>query len=444
MSHPLLDRTRAQLANCRLVRITGRVTGITGALVRCRGPRASLGELCRITLSDGRILAAEVVGFDSGQVLVMPLGDAAQLAPGNEIEALGGPMTIRVGPELIGRVVDGLGRPLDGKSLPGLSELPVEAKAPPALSRQRITEPLPLGVRALDGFVTCGKGQRLGIFAGSGVGKSVLMGMIAARAKADVVVVGLVGERGREVREFIERDLAEGARRAVVVVATSDEPPLVRLRAAYVATTLAEYFRDQGQHVLLMLDSLTRVALAQREIGLAAGEPPASKGHVPSLFSLMPRLLERAGPGTKGSITALYTVLVEGDDMNDPVADLARSILDGHITLSRALAHRNHYPAVDVLQSVSRVMDAVVSKEHMEAAGELRRALAEYKDAEDLIRIGAYTTGGDPSLDRAIALMPPLEAFLRQRPDEPGEFSQTREALLRLLDQSEGVEYGQV
>jgi FliI/YscN family ATPase len=246
------------------------------------------------------------------------------------------------------------------------------------------------------------------------------------------------------VREFIERDLAEGARRAVVVVATSDEPPLVRLRAAYVATTLAEYFRDQGQHVLLMLDSLTRVALAQREIGLAAGEPPASKGHVPSLFSLMPRLLERAGPGAKGSITALYTVLVEGDDMNDPVADLARSILDGHITLSRALAHRNHYPAVDVLQSVSRVMDAVVSKEHLEAAGELRRALAEYKDAEDLIRIGAYSTGGDPSLDRAVALMPPLEAFLRQRPDEAGEFSQTRESLLRLLDQSEGVEYGQV
>ena len=345
---------------------------------------------------------------------------------------------------MIGRVVDGLGRPLDGKSLPGLGKLPVEAKAPPALSRQRITEPLPLGVRALDGFVTCGKGQRLGIFAGSGVGKSVLMGMIAARAKADVVVVGLVGERGREVREFIERDLAEGARRAVVVVATSDEPPLVRLRAAYVATTLAEYFRDQGQHVLLMLDSLTRVALAQREIGLAAGEPPASKGHVPSLFSLMPRLLERAGPGAKGSITALYTVLVEGDDMNDPVADLARSILDGHITLSRALAHRNHYPAVDVLQSVSRVMDAVVSKEHLEAAGELRRALAEYRDAEDLIRIGAYSTGGDPSLDRAVALMPPLEAFLRQRPDEPSEFSQTRESLLRLLDQSEGVEYGQV
>jgi flagellum-specific ATP synthase len=272
----------------------------------------------------------------------------------------------------------------------------------------------------------------------------VLMGMIAARARADVVVVGLVGERGREVREFLERDLAEGAKRAVVIVATSDEPPLVRLRAAFVATTLAEYFRDQGQHVLLMLDSLTRVATAQREIGLSAGEPPTSKGHVPSLFSIMPRLLERAGPAAKGSITALYTVLVEGDDMNDPVADLTRSILDGHITLSRALAHRNQYPAVDVLQSVSRVMDNVVSKDHVAAAGELRRALSEYKDAEDLIRIGAYASGSDPSLDRAVALMPPLEAFLRQKPDEVSNFSQTSEALLKLISEPEGYQYGQI
>ncbi len=408
------------LGSASLYRRRGRVRNLIGLVIEATGMRAEVGELCEIATGRNREpVPAEVVGFRNGDTLLMPLGEMAGIAPGNLVTGTGRPLVLSVGDHLLGRVLDGLGRPLDGEPLAGAG-LARSTLAPPpaALSRSRIRERLDLGVRALDTLVPCGQGQRLGIFAGSGVGKSSLLGMIARSTTADVNVIGLVGERGREVREFIERDIGEALERSVVVVATSDEPALVRIKAAFTATAIAEHFRDQGKQVLLMMDSLTRFAMAQREIGLAIGEPPATRGYTPSVFALLPRLLERAGTSDRGSITGLYTVLVEGDDMNEPIADAARSILDGHCVLSRRLAHRSHYPAIDVLQSISRLDRELVAPEVFRAGQILRELLALYAEKEDLIQIGAYAYGTDPSLDRAIDLRPAIDGFLRQGVDE--------------------------
>jgi flagellum-specific ATP synthase len=417
----VLDRYMGALHDADLKRRRGWVANLIGLVIEATGLRAQVGELC--TISTGRNaepVLAEVVGFRGGGTLLMPLGEMQGIGPGNTVSATGRPFRLAVGDGLLGRVLDGLGRPLDGLPAPVVDELrPTVAAPPDPLRRARIDRRLSLGVRALDALVPCGTGQRLGIFAGSGVGKSSLLGMIARATSADVNVICLVGERGREVREFVERDLGDALERSVVVVATSDTPALVRIRAAFAATTIAEYFRDQGRDVLLMMDSVTRFATAQREVGLAVGEPPAARGYTPSVFALLPRLLERAGTSDRGSITGLYTVLVDGDDMNDAVADSARSILDGHCVLSRELAHRNHYPAIDVLQSVSRLAGDLQGPAEKAAAGALREALALYRSKEDLITIGAYPHGSDPAVDRAIELRPRIDGFLRQGIDEP-------------------------
>jgi flagellum-specific ATP synthase len=379
--------------------------------------RAQVGELCEIQTARTRpAVPAEVVGFREGRTLLMPLGEVTGIAPGNPVRASGGPFRVPVGDNLLGRVLDGLGRPIDGGPALHTARLRSTSAAPPdPMRRTRISERLSLGVRVLDTLIPCGRGQRLGIFAGSGVGKSTLLGTIAKCTTADVNVICLVGERGRELLEFIERDLGDALANSVVVVATSDQPSLVRIKAAFVATTIAEHFRDDGRDVMLMMDSVTRLAMAQREVGLAIGEPPATRGYTPSVFGMLPRLLERAGTSDRGSITALYTVLVEGDDMNEPVADAVRSILDGHCVLTRELAHRNHYPAIDVLQSVSRLASEITPPEVREAAGELRETLAQLRDKEDLIAIGAYTPGTDPRVDYAMAKRADIDGFLRQR-----------------------------
>ncbi len=424
MADATLARHSAALLNADLHRARGRVTNLIGLVIECTGLRAEVGELCTITAGRNRPpVPAEVVGFRDGRTLLMPLGEMTGIGPGTPVTATGGRFRVPVGDALLGRVLDGLGRPIDDAGELRSSDLRPAAGVPPSpMARQRIDRRLPLGVRALDTLVPCGRGQRLGIFAGSGVGKSSLLGMIARSTRASVNVICLVGERGRELLEFIERDLGAAIERSVVVVATSDQPALVRITAANVATTIAEYFRDQGQDVLLMMDSLTRLAMAQREIGLAIGEPPATRGYTPSVFALLPRLLERAGTSDRGSITGLYTVLVEGDDMNEPVADAARSILDGHCVLTRELAHRNHYPAIDVLQSISRLADEITSDEVRNAAGALRETVAAYRAKEDLITIGAYTQGADRQVDYAIGKLPAIDAFLRQGRggDEPG------------------------
>ena len=368
-----------------------------------------------VTVVTGRAVPTEVVGFRGGRTLLMPLGELAGIGPGTSVHPTGNPFKVAVGDGLLGRVIDGLGKPLDEfGDLDGGKARSANATPPDALTRPRISERVDLGVRALDTLVPCGLGQRLGIFAGSGVGKSSLLGMIARSTTADVNVIALVGERGREVREFIERDLGDALAHSVVVVATSDQPALVRIQAAFTATAIAEHFRDQGKNVMLMMDSVTRFAMAQREVGLAIGEPPATRGYTPSVFALLPRLLERAGTSPEGSITGLYTVLVDGDDMNEPIADAVRSILDGHIVLTRSLAHSGHYPAIDVLQSVSRLVGEIVAPEIREAGTRLRSALASYREKEDLISIGAYQPGTDPLLDAAIALRPAMDEFLRQ------------------------------
>lgn len=417
-----------------LQRRRGRVRSLIGLVIEATGLRAEVGELCTISAGrNGEPVAAEVVGFRDGATLLMPLGEMQGIGPGNPVSATGRPFRLPVGEELLGRVLDGLGRPIDDLPPTGADEYRSTVAAPPSpLRRARITERLSLGVRALDGFVPCGTGQRLGIFAGSGVGKSSLLGMIARATSADVNVICLVGERGREVREFVERDLGDALARSVVVVATSDEPALVRIKAAFAATTIAEWFRDRGQDVLLMMDSVTRLATAQRELGLAIGEPPAARGFTPSVFALLPRLLERAGTAARGSITGLYTVLVEGDDMNDPVADSVRSILDGHCVLTRELAHRSHYPAVDVLQSVSRLAGEVTRPDVRQAAAELRELLALHREKEDLISIGAYSAGSDARIDRAIELLPSIDGFLRQPVDEQVPAETADAALLEL------------
>jgi len=428
-----LARAHAQLAGRDLVRVSGRVTDVIGLVVEASGPGAPVGSLCRIEGPGARALPAEVVGFRTGRVLLMPLADLAGVAPGNRVTLVRNQPLVRVGDAMLGRVLDGLGRPLDDRGpLAADAEYPLHGRAVNPLARPPVREPLDLGIRAINALLTCGRGQRLGIFAGSGVGKSALLGMMARYTRADVTVIALVGERGREVREFIERDLGDGIDHAVVVAATSDAPPLVRIRGAFLATTIAEYFRDQGRDVLLMMDSLTRVAMAQREVGLSVGEPPSARGYTPSVFALLPRLLERAGQVDAGSITGLYTVLVEGDDMNEPIADTARSLLDGHVALSRRLASEGHYPAIDVLGSISRVMIDVVPPEQQAAASRVRAWLATHRDAEDLIQIGAYARGSSPAIDEAIARLPAVQAFLRQPLGEPASLAVSVDALAAL------------
>lgn len=396
----------------------GRISQVVGLTIEAIGPRASLGELCIIKAgSDGDFeLLAEVVGFRGNTTLLMPLGDMEGISPGCEITATGRRLSVPVGPGLVGRVLNGLGQPMDNKGpLQADSEYPVMNPPPNPLERARITEALSLGIKAIDGLNTLGKGQRIGIMSGSGVGKSTLLGMIARNTNADINVIALIGERGREVREFLERDLGEeGLRRSVVVVATSDQPALLRIKGAFLATSIAEYFRDKGCDVLMLMDSITRFALAQREVGLAIGEPPTTRGFTPSVFALLPKLLERAGTSNTGSITGLYTVLVEGDDMNEPITDAVRGIVDGHIVLNRELAALNHYPAIDVLQSVSRLMTEVATEEHLEMAARFRSLLAIYEDAKDLIDIGAYKPGSNPRIDEAIRYIDRCNEFLRQ------------------------------
>lgn len=395
----------------------GKVVKVVGLTIESIGPEANLNDLCKIVSKDGKnTVMAEVVGFRDNRILLMPFESVDGIGIGSKVECFHEPLQVPVGEDLLGKVLNGLGFPLDDSEYKVRKTYPVEANPPDPLKRTIISEVLPLGVKVVDALTTVGKGQRMGVFAGSGVGKSTLLGMFARNTQADVNVIGLIGERGREVREFIERDLGEeGLRRSVVVVATSDKPPLIRKKAAQTATAIAEYFRDQDKDVLLMMDSITRFSMAQREIGLASGEPPVTRGYPPSMYSEMPKLLERAGSSDRGSITGLYTVLVDGDDFNEPITDTARGILDGHIILSRKLAHKSHYPAIDVLQSISRVMSSIISDEHKEYANKLKMVLATYNEAEDLINIGAYKKGSNKDIDYAISKINKVNDFLKQR-----------------------------
>lgn len=432
-----LDRLRRRVARaCELgrPRRTGRVTRVLGLNFECEGLDAAIGDAVRIDIGTNRV-TGEVVALHGHSLVCMPFGELKGVRAGDPVEPAGRPPAIPVGYELLGRVLDGLGRPLDGgRPLDDLPHVGVDGEPPHPLARQRVESPVHLGVRVLDTLVPCGRGQRVGIFAGSGVGKSSLLSMVARGTTADVSVIALIGERGREVREFLENDLGpEGLARSVVVVATSDQPALVRLRAAFVATRLAEWFRDEGADVLLMMDSITRFCMAQREVGLSAGEPPATRGYPPSVFALLPRLLERAGAGERGSITGLYTVLVEGDDMNEPIGDAARSILDGHIVLSRTLASAGHYPCVEVLDSVSRVAGAITTPAQQAAATEFRRLLAAWRDVQDLVEIGAYVPGANPLADRAIERRATMNEFLRQGMDEVADPGQSWAALANIV-----------
>ena len=403
----------------------GKVVNVVGLTIESLGPDASLNDLCKITISeeDDKFVLAEVVGFRDNRTLLMPCDTTDGIGFGCIVENLGYPLSVSVGEEMLGQCLDGLGRPTNGPTVKTAVRYPVEAMPPDPMDRKIIDTPLPLGVKAVDGIMTIGKGQRIGIFAGSGVGKSTLLGMFARNTKADINVIALIGERGREVREFIERDMGEeGMKRSIVVVSTSDKPALMRKKAALTATAIAEYFRDQGKDVLLMMDSLTRFSQAQREIGLASGEPPVTRGYPPSVYAEMPKLLERAGNSDKGSITGLYTVLVDGDDFNEPITDTARGILDGHIMLNRKLAHKNHYPAIDILQSISRCMSQIASKEHKAMAGKLKNVLATYNEAEDLINIGAYKSGANPSIDYAIEKINSVNEYLCQDVDTKYSF----------------------
>lgn len=412
----------------------GKVVEIIGLIIEADGPESSIGDLCHIVSDDIEPISCEVVGFRENRILLMPLGSIEGLKAGAKVVNSGSDMKVKVSDSLLGRVLDGLGNPIDG-----LGEIAADkyystsGKLINPLKRKPIDEPLSLGIRAIDGLITVGKGQRMGIFAGSGVGKSTTLAMMAKNTSADINVIALIGERGREVREFIEHTLGvDGMKRSVVVVATSEQPSLVKIKAAFVACAIAEYFRDKGKDVLFMLDSVTRIALAQREVGLAVGEPPATRGYTPSVFALMPKFLERAGCNEYGTITGLYTVLVEGDDFNEPVSDTARSILDGHIMLSRSLAHKNHYPAIDVLQSISRVMNNIVDKEHKDAAGKIRSLLASYAKNEDLINIGAYQRGADPLVDKAISLMDKIDRYLIQSGEDKTDYQTSVSEIIRL------------
>jgi len=421
----MVDLTKyKQLIDKSFVSRLGKVSKVVGLTVESIGPDANTNDLCRIVTTDHKSeVLAEVIGFRDGRLLLMPFEPLNGIGIGSTVENLNTVHSVKVGPDLLGKILDGLGNPMDGSELKAEELYPVEADPPDPMDRVIIDEVLSLGVKAIDGLLTIGKGQRIGIFAGSGVGKSTLLGMIARNTKADINVIALIGERGREVKEFIERDLGEeGLKRSVLVIATSDKPAIIRKKAAKAATSIAEYFRNQGKDVLLMMDSLTRFSMAQREIGLAAGEPPVSRGYPPSVYSEMPKLLERAGNDAVGSITGLYTVLVDGDDFNEPITDTARGILDGHIVLTRQLANKNHYPAIDVLQSISRVMSSIVSKEHKKLAGECKMLMATHREAEDLINIGAYKAGSNPDIDRAIEKMKEINGFLLQDVDTKYSF----------------------
>jgi FliI/YscN family ATPase len=426
-----LDRLRSELAGVTTARIEGRVQGVTGLALTATLPGARIGDVISVGRR-GAPLLAEVVGFRGGEVLAMPLGDLTGVGPDDPVVSTSGPLEVTVGPGLLGRVLDGLGRPLDGKGSAAGARLPVDRSPPPALSRKQVAAALPTGIRAIDGLLTLGVGQRIGLFSGSGVGKSTLLGSLARGARADVVVVALVGERGREVREFVEHVLAPARDRTVAVVATSDASPLERFRATQVATTVAEFFRDQGASVLLLVDSITRVARAQREVGLAAGEPPARRGYPPSVFAVLPRLLERSGQSERGSITAIYTVLVEGDDLDEPVTDEVRAVLDGHIVLSRALAAMGHYPAIDVSASVSRVMPRVTTDEHRSAARVVRELSSIYEEKRDLVALGAYREGNDARVDRALRAQDDIQRFLRQSTEDVSTFEATIDTLRRI------------
>jgi flagellum-specific ATP synthase len=435
LAPPTFEQWLRKVDAIRLYESLGRVVQVVGLVVESQGPSARIGDVCYIERSDGSdTIPAEVVGFRNSRLLLMPLSPMKGVRAGDLVRSSGACLHVPVGRELLSRVLDGLGRPMDeGGPLHPPIRYPVIAAPPHPLDRQLIERPFVTGVRVLDGCLTIGVGQRVGIFSGSGVGKSTLLGMVARNGQADVNVIALIGERGREVREFLESDLgAEGRARSVVVVATSDEPALVRIKAALSATAIAEFFRDQGLDVLLMMDSVTRFAMAQREVGLAIGEPPSTKGYTPSTFALLPQLIERAGCAKSGSITAVYTVLVEGDDTAEPIADAARSILDGHIVLDRSLTERGHYPPVDVLQSVSRVMPTIASPEHLAASNALRELIAAHREVQDLVAIGAYQAGTQPVADRALERWDQILAFLRQRKDEEGEWSQTLQQLRAL------------
>lgn len=433
----LIEKYRRIIENTETIRVNGKVIDVIGLVIVSVGPNAVLGEICTIFDQNGNeICKAEVVGFKNGKVLSIAIGEVHNISPACEIKASGKSFSVGVGKELLGRVIDGLGIPIDGKGEINYSSFRESHREPPnPLERKRISQPIQTGIRAIDGLLTIGKGQRVGIFAGSGVGKSVTLGMIARNTSADVNVIALIGERGREVREFIERDLGEeGLSRSVVVCATSDKSPLIRMKGAYVATTIAEYFRDLGMDVMLMMDSVTRFAMAQREIGLTIGEPPTTKGYTPSVFALLPKLLERAGNTDKGSITGLYTVLVDGDDMTEPIADAARSILDGHIVLSRKLANKGHYPAIDTLQSVSRVMPDIIDREHYQKAMRFNEILATYREAEDLINIGAYAKGSNPQIDHALSKINQLRAYLKQDVFEKALYDQSVDRLNQIIE----------
>ena len=413
----------------------GKVSKVIGLTVEVEGIKAFVGELCIIHNNMGMEIQCEVVGFKEDCVILMPLGELIGVSPGCKVVGKGVPLNVRCSDELLGKILDGLGNPIDGEIILDGENYSLSNEPPDPMRRPRITNIMPTGVRAIDGFLTCGEGQRIGIFAGSGVGKSTTLGMMARTADADVNVIALIGERGREVLDFIERDLGpEGMKKSVVVCATSDKSPLVRLKGALTATSIAEYFRDKGKKVLLMMDSVTRFAMAQREVGLAIGEPPAQKGYTPSVFAMLPKLMERTGMSDKGSITAFYTVLVDGDDFNEPIADTVRGILDGHIVLSRQLAHKNHYPAIDILNSVSRLMKEIATDEQNNAASKARDILATYKEAEDLINIGAYEEGSNKEIDLAIKYIGKVNSYLKQGVNEVSQFELSKSQLINMLD----------
>jgi flagellum-specific ATP synthase len=413
----------------------GVVKNVIGLTIEVQGITAFVGEVCKIYNISNEEISCEVVGFRNKDVILMPLGELVGISPGCRVVPTGSPLSVKCSDELFGKVLDGLGNPLDGSEISKYTNYSLNASPPDPLKRRRITEVLPTGVRAIDGFLTCGEGQRIGIFAGSGVGKSTTLGMLAREAKADINVIALIGERGREVRDFLEKDLGEsGMKKSIIVCATSDQPALVRLKGAFTATAIAEYFRDQGKKVILMMDSVTRFAMAQREVGLAIGEPPATKGYTPSVFSMLPKLMERSGMSDKGSITAFYTVLVDGDDFNEPIADAVRSILDGHVVLSRALAAKNHYPAIDILASISRLMSEIATEDHKESASLVRDLMATYKDSEDLINIGAYVKGSNKKIDRAIQYNDIIEAYLTQGMNDTTDFEVSVNMLKNMIN----------
>lgn len=429
------EKIEKKIKDIPSVKCEGKVKKIIGLTVEVEGIKGFVGELCTIYNNLNNPINCEVVGFKDGDVILMPLGELTGIGPGCKVVAQGIPLSVKCSDDLLGKVLDGIGNPIDETTILFGERYSLYNEPPDPMKRPRITNIMPTGIRAIDGFLTCGEGQRIGIFAGSGVGKSTTLGMIARTAEADVNVIALIGERGREVLDFIERDLGEeGMRKSVVVCATSDKSPLVRLKGALTATSIAEYFRDQGKKVILMMDSVTRFAMAQREVGLAIGEPPAQKGYTPSVFAMLPKLMERTGTSDNGSITAFYTVLVDGDDFNEPIADTVRGILDGHIVLSRNLAHKNHYPAIDILNSISRLMKEIADEKHNESAAFARDILATYKEAEDLINIGAYEKGSNPNIDMAIKYIDKVNSYLKQGVNENTLFEDNKDLLINIVN----------